>query len=115
VSQTNVIILRIDAKRTKDFEALFEAEQYPHWREMHAAGQMLAASLTRVEFGSETDDAQESGYVNYIVVAKLTGMEAHNAHDTDPRFKAYDKKADAFQPEGPSVWGGETIFEIGGD
>jgi hypothetical protein len=40
-------------------------------------------------------------------------MEAHTAHDEDPAFKEYDRKAEAFQPEGPSVWGGTTIFEIG--
>lgn len=114
MSQTNAIVLRIAKDRTKEFEALFEAEQYPHWKEMHAGGQMLAASLTRVEYGSEEDDAKEGGYVNYVVVAKLTGMEAHTAHDNDPRFKEYDRKADAFQPEGPSVYGGTTIFEIGG-
>ena len=114
MSQTNAIILRIDAKRTKEFEALFKAEQYPHWEEMHAKGQMLAASLTRVEYGSESDDAKKDGYVNYVVVAKLTGMKAHEAHDDDPRFKTYDEKADEFQPEGPSVYGGTTIFEIGG-
>jgi hypothetical protein len=66
MSQTNAIILRIAKDRTKEFEALFAAEQYPHWKEMHAKGQMLA------------------------------------------------RKADAFQPEGPSVYGGTTIFEIGG-
>ena len=40
-------------------------------------------------------------------------MDAHTAHDSDPEFLAYDRKAEAFQPEGPSVWGGTTIFEIG--
>ncbi len=114
MSQTNAIILRIDAKRTKEFEALFEAEQYPHWQEMHRKGRMLAASLTRVDYGSEEDDAKKAGYVNHVVVAKLTGMKAHEQHDEDPRFKEYDTKADAFQPEGPSVYGGHTIFEIGG-
>ena len=113
MSQTNAIILRIDRKRTKEFEALFEAEQYSHWKEMHAKGQM--ASLTRVEYGSEADDAKNDGYVNYVVVAKLTGMAAHEAHDSDPRFQAYDKKADAFQPQGPSVHGGTIIFEVGGE
>lgn len=114
MSQTNAIVLRIKADRTKEFEALFEAKQYPHWKEMHAKGQMLAASLTRVEYGSEEDEAKEGGYVNYVVVAKLKGMEAHTAHDNDPRFNEYDRKADEFQPEGPSVWGGTTVFEIGG-
>lgn len=45
--------------------------------------------------------------------AKLTGMRAHTAHDDDPAFKAWDAMAEEFQPEGPSVWGGKTILEIG--
>ena len=113
MSQTNAIILRIRKDRTAEFERLFEAEQYPNWTKHHANGGLLAASLTRVEYGSEEDDATQGGYVNYVVYAKLTGMDAHNAHDSDPEFQAYDRKAEAFQPEGPSVWGGTTIFEIG--
>jgi len=114
MSQTNAIILRISRDRTKEFESLFSSEQYPHWEEMHAKRMLLAASLTRVEFGSEEDEAKQGGYVNYVVVAKLTDMRAHEAHDSDPRFREYDRKADEFQPEGPSVYGGTTIFEIGG-
>ncbi len=52
--------------------------------------------------------------MNYVVVAKVRDMKAHEAHDEDPGFEEYDKKAEEFQPEGPSVYGGTTIFEIGG-
>ena len=45
--------------------------------------------------------------------AKLTGMRRHNAHYNDPAFKAWDELAEQFQPEGPSVWGGTTVVEIG--
>lgn len=56
----------------------------------------------------------EGGRVlNYVVVAKLTGMAAHTEHDNDPEFQSYNEKADKLQPEGPSVWGGTTLFEIG--
>lgn len=113
MSQTNVIILRIKKDRATEFEKLFESDEYETWKRFHAAGKFLAASLTRVEYGSEEDEAKDGDYVNYAVVAKVTGMEAHSAHDADPAFKAYDEKAEAFQPEGPSVWGGTTIFEIG--
>ena len=115
MSQTNAIILRIQKDRAAEFDRLFEAEQYPNWQRHHASGGLLSASLTRVEYGSEEDDAADGGYVNYIVHAELTGMDAHNAHDNDPAFKAYDEKAEDFQPEGPSVWGGTTLFEIGGE
>jgi hypothetical protein len=106
MSQTNAIILRIKRDRAKEFERLFREKQYPNWEKHHRAGGMLAASLTRVEYGSEEDDARTGDYVNYIVFAKLTGMEAHTAHDSDPEFKAWDDLAEQFQPEGPSVWAG---------
>src|SRR5688572_7421779 len=105
MSQTNAIILRIKKERTKEFEEAFGREQYKNWEKHVAKGGFLAASLTRVEYGSEEDASKKGGYVNYIVFAKLTGMRAHTAHDNDPDFKAWDEKAEAFQPEGPSRLG----------
>jgi hypothetical protein len=113
MSQTNAIILRIKADRADEFERLFKKHQYPNWVKHHEKGGMLAASLTRVEYGVEEEDAKKGGYVNYLVFAKLTGMRAHTAHDNDPACKAWDEMAEEFQPEGPSVWGGKTILEIG--
>lgn len=78
MSQTNAIILRIRKDRAREFERLFETEEYEIWKRFHAGKLFLSASLTRVEYGSEEEDA----------------------------------RAEQFQPEGPSVWGGTTIFEI---
>lgn len=55
MSQTNAIILRIKADRAKDFERLFKKHQYPNWVKHHKRGGMLAASLTRVEYGVEEE------------------------------------------------------------
>jgi len=112
MSQTNAIILRIKADRAKEFERLFKKHQYQNWQKHHAKGGMLAASLTRVAYGVEEEDAKQGGYVNYIVFAKLTNQRAHDAHDND-RDRAWDEMAEQFQTEGPSVWGGRTILEIG--
>ena len=95
MSQTNAIILRIKADRADEFERLFKQHQYPNWVKHHEKGGMLAASLTRVEYGVEEDDAKKGGF------------------DNDPAFKAWDEMAEQFQPEGPSVWGGKTLLEIG--
>ncbi len=113
MSQTNAIILRIKADRAKEFERLFKKHQYPNWVKHHKRGGMIAASLTRVAYGVEEADAKQGGYLNYIVFAKLTNQRTHDAHDNDPDFKAWDDMAEQFQIEGPSVWGGRTIFEIG--
>jgi hypothetical protein len=40
-------------------------------------------------------------------------MAEHSAHDRDPRFGAFLEKARELQPEGPSVFGGNVIFERG--
>lgn len=74
MSQTNAIILRIKADRAEEFERLFKKHQYPNWVKHHQKGGMLAASLTRVEYGVEEEDAKRGGYVNYIVFAKLAGQ-----------------------------------------
>jgi hypothetical protein len=94
MSQTNAIILRIKADRAEEFERLFKKHQYPNWIKHHEKGGMLAASLTRVEYGVEEEDAKKGRYVNYIVFAKLTGQRAHDAHDSDPAFKAWDERAE---------------------
>jgi hypothetical protein len=40
-------------------------------------------------------------------------MAGHTAHDDHPRFNAMLKTARTFQPKGPLVFGGQTIFEEG--
>lgn len=42
-----------------------------------------------------------------------TEGEGHHEHDNDPGFKAFNRKADALQPEEPFVFGGEPIFKVG--
>jgi hypothetical protein len=111
-SQTNAIILRIRREQAKEFEQLFEAEELPIWKEFHAKGKLRAASLTRVEYGVEEDDAKKGGYVAYILYAVMSDMRAHTEHDEDERFKAFLEKARRMQPEGPSVWGGRTIYRM---
>ena len=111
-SQTNAIILRIRQDKARAFERLFAAEEIPIWRDFHARGQLRAASLTRVEYGVEEDAAKKGEYVAYVLYAVMANMRAHNQHDRDPRFVAFLEKARRLQPEGPSVWGGTTIFRV---
>ena len=48
-----------------------------------------------------------------VINAEVPGMAEHSAHDRDPRFDAFLKKARELQPESPSVFGGNVIFERG--
>jgi hypothetical protein len=40
-------------------------------------------------------------------------MAEHSEHDRDPRFEAFLGRARELQPERPSVFGGDIIFERG--
>ena len=108
MSQTNAIILRIRAEDADEFERAFREHEYPIWEDFKGRGRFLAASLTRVEYGTH----QTEGIVNFLVMAKLTGHSAHSEHDNDPRFQAWDAQAERFQVEEPLVFGGSTVFEI---
>jgi hypothetical protein len=111
-SQTNAIILRIRKEKAAEFERSFASEELPVWKDFHKRGKLLAASLTRVQYGVEEDDAKKGGYVAYVLYAVMKDMRAHREHDEDERFTKFLEKARRWQPEGPSVWGGRTIFRI---
>jgi hypothetical protein len=106
VTQANAIIVRIRKEQQEEFERLFEAEELPIWEEFASAGKFLKARLARVEYGSEERD----DVVLYLIYAEVPGMAEHGEHDRDPRFVAYLEKARTFQPEPPSVFGGDILF-----
>jgi hypothetical protein len=109
VTQTNAIVIRIRKEQAAEFERLFEAEELPIWDDFAARGVLLGGSLTRVAFGSE----ESEDYRCYVIIAEFPSMAGHSAHDDDPRFNAFLKKARKLQPAGPSVWGGETLWSRG--
>ncbi|MDQ3914755.1 MAG: hypothetical protein M3323_05405 [Actinomycetota bacterium] len=109
MAQANAIIIRIRANEAKEFERLFEAEELALWDEYSAAGKFLKARLARIEYGTEERD----DVVLYLIYAEVPSMAEHSEHDSDPRFNAFLQKARAFQPEPPSVFGGDIIFERG--
>jgi hypothetical protein len=109
VPQANAIIVRIRASEAQEFERLFEAEELPVWDEFSAQGKFLAARLARVEYGTEERD----DVALYLIYAEVPSMAEHSAHDRDRRFSAFLQKARQLQPEPPSVFGGDIIFQRG--
>lgn len=109
MAQANAIIIRIRAKQAQEFEQLFEAEELPIWDEFSAEGKFLKARLARVQFGTE----EREDVALYLIYAEVPGMAEHSAHDRDPRFEAFLQKARQLQPEPPSVFGGNIIFQRG--
>lgn len=106
MTQANAIIVRIRKEQQEEFERLFEAEELPIWEEFASAGKFLKARIARVEYGTEERD----DVVLYLIYAEVPGMAEHGEHDSDPRFMAYLEKARTFQPEPPSVFGGDILF-----
>ena len=109
MAQANAIIVRIRADAAEEFERLFEEEELPIWDEFVSDGTFLKARLARVEYGSE----EREDVALYLIYAEVPGMAEHSAHDRDPRFGAFLEKARELQPESPSVFGGNVIFERG--
>jgi hypothetical protein len=106
MTQAIAIIVRIRKEQQEEFERLFEAEELPIWDEFVAEGKFLKARLARIEYGTEERD----DVTLYLIYAEVPSMKEHSEHDNDPRFNAYLKKAQAMQPEGPSVFGGDVVF-----
>jgi hypothetical protein len=106
-TETTTIVLHIAADRTKEFESLFEAEELPIWDDFTRRGRFLEASLVRAAGGSE----EREGIQDYILHVVAADHDAHEEHDSDPRFRAFLAKAQRLQPTGPLVWFGDTVFE----
>ena len=107
MTETTAIILRIAADKASSFESMFEAEEIPVWDDFTRRGRFLEASLVRVQDGSE----MRKGVQDYILHVVAVDRQAHDEHDSDPRFKAFLEKAQKLQPSGPLVWLGEPVFE----
>ncbi|MBA2633589.1 MAG: hypothetical protein H0U86_11425 [Chloroflexi bacterium] len=107
--QTIGIVLNVDTAQSEEFERGFRAEEAPIWADLHGRGLLVMATLTRLDISTRKID----GAVQYLVVAIFATDEGHHAHDEDPRFEAWNKRADTFQIAEPYVFGGDTIVNIG--
>jgi hypothetical protein len=107
MAQANAIIVRIRAELAEEFERLFESEELPLWDEFSSQGAFLQARIARVEYGTEERD----DVALYLIYVEVPSMTEHSAHDRDERFNEFLQKARRLQPEPPSVFGGDVIFE----
>lgn len=108
MSEMAVICIRVKAERADEFERMWEAEEFPRWRDYHARGLFKRGRFFRSSFGTQ----EKEGIVNYLIVVESEG-EGHHEHDNDPGFKDFDRRADELQAEPPFVFGGEPLFGIG--
>ena len=107
--QTIGIVLNVGTDQVDAFERGFREMEAPIWADLHARGLLTMATLTKLDITTKAvKDATQ-----YLVVAIFASDEGHHEHDGDPRFEAWNKRADAYQVEEPFVFGGDTIVSEG--
>lgn len=107
--QTVGIVLNVGRDQAEEFEKGFREQELPTWTDLHSRGLLTMATLSRLDITTKRVD----GAVQYLVVAIFATDEGHHEHDNDPRFKAWNERADAYQIAEPFVFGGDTIVSAG--
>ena len=107
--QTIGIVLNVDQEQADAFESGFREMEVPIWADLRARGLLTMATLTKLDISTKGVD----GAAQYLVVAIFASDEGHHAHDDDPRFEAWNKRADAYQVAEPFVFGGDTLVSEG--
>lgn len=107
--QTVGIVLNVGADQADEFERGFREQEAPIWNDLHERGLLVMATLSKLDITTVSVD----GAIQYLVVAIFATDEGHHAHDSDPRFEAWNKRADTYQIKEPFVFGGDTIVNAG--
>ena len=107
--ETIGIVLNVGKEQSDEFERGFRAQEAPIWQDLHARGLLVMATLSRLDISTK----KVAGAGQYLVVAVFATGEGHHVHDSDPRFEAWNKEADAYQTAEPYVFGGDTIVNVG--
>ena len=110
MTHTVSIVLNIAADKADEFEHAFEEHEVPTWNDLFAKGKLLRASLSPLDISTKGVE----GVRQYLIIAQFARGEDHHAHDNDPRFKRWNRMADEYQPGEPFVFGGDSIYEVGG-
>jgi len=108
--ETIAVVLSVGHEHVATFEQGFRDQELPIWQDLIARGVLSRAYLTRMDISSR----EVEGATQYLIVAVFATSEGHHEHDNDPRFAAWNERADAFQIAGAMAFGGETIVHVAG-
>ena len=103
--ETVAVVLSVGNDQVEAFEQGFREQELPIWRDFRSRGILLNAYLNRMDITSHRVD----GATQYLIVAVFATGEGHHLHDSDPRFHAWNERADAFQIADPLAFGGTTV------
>jgi hypothetical protein len=107
--ETIGIVLNVGTDSVEAFERGFREHELTIWQDLQARGVLMLATLSRLDISTKPSE----GAVQYLVSVVFAGPEGHHLHDSDARFEAWNKLADAYQVAEPYVFGGETIVNAG--
>jgi hypothetical protein len=108
--ETIAVVLSVKPDKVEAFEAGFREHELPIWQDFQSRGILVRASITKMEISS----AAKGDAVQYLIVAVFADGEGHHLHDDDPRFRTWNKLADAYQVAEGMAFGGETFVQVGG-
>jgi len=104
--ETVAVVLSVANDQVEAFEQGFREHELPIWRDFRARGVLVNAYLNRMDITTH----RVENATQYLVVAVFATGEGHHLHDQDPRFAAWNERADAFQIADPLAFGGSTIL-----
>jgi hypothetical protein len=104
--ETVAVVLSVGNDQVEAFEQGFREHELPIWRDFRARGVLVNAYLNRMDITTH----RVAGSTQYLIVAIFADGEGHHLHDNDPRFQAWNERADAFQIADPLAFGGATIL-----
>jgi quinol monooxygenase YgiN len=104
------IVLNIARDKAEEFERGFREHELPTHLDLHERGLLIMSTLSRVD---DITTNRVEGALQYLVIAIFQSHEGHTAHDSDPRFKAWNEIADAYQIQNPFVFGGDSLVNTG--
>jgi heme-degrading monooxygenase HmoA len=107
--QTVGIVLNVREEQAEEFERGFREMEAPIWDDLKARGLLVMATLSRLDITNQPVE----GAVQYLVAVIFATDEGHHVHDSDPRFEAWNRRADTYQIAEPFVFGGDTIVHAG--
>ena len=104
--ETVAVVLSVGNDQVEAFEQGFREHELPIWRDFRARGFLVNAYLNRMDITTH----RVEGATQYLIVAVFASGEGHHLHDSDPRFNAWNERADAFQVADALAFGGETVL-----
>ena len=107
--ETIAVVLSVKPDEVDAFEAGFRDHELPIWQDFQAQWILVRASISKMEISS----APNGDAIQYLIVAVFADGEGHHLHDHDPRFRAWNQLADAYQVAEGMAFGGETYLQVG--